>query len=215
MTLILCLRGDGCVVMAADSLTTTPSKVLSTKTVKVHQTSERSLAVACGAAQLNGQYWSAILKRFAPDTVHTTAADLRVFLDSEIANASKTHGACAGGNTFVVADLPPPATDPDIWFIDRIADRRHFLDERLESAAEGPRYIEWFGDTSDLGPALDRIGAAYLPRMPEDKAREFARNALIEAIDEAQHAGIRTIGGDFITIGSISQAGVSIETQPF
>jgi len=108
LTLIVAVEAANCFVMAADSLTTMKGKVVSCDTQKLHQVSRTHIAAGAGRALVGTRYWSQVIPSFVGQWVGPclmqAVAQFRSFLDTEIATVDpKNHGACAGGNTFLVA----------------------------------------------------------------------------------------------------------------
>lgn len=117
MTLIIAVEAANCMVMAADSLTTVRDRVVSCDTLKIHQVSVTDVAAGAGASRIQGRYWSenlpVFLDRWAGPGPAQTAPDLKRFLDAEIEQVDpKNFGACAGGNTFLIAGPTLRRVDP-------------------------------------------------------------------------------------------------------
>ncbi len=62
MTLIVCLRAQGCVVFAADSLTSFGGQVRNCNTVKVHNLWGHALVAGCGWAGTAQRTWHDVFK---------------------------------------------------------------------------------------------------------------------------------------------------------
>ena len=55
LTLIVAVEAADCIVMAANSLTTTSGRVISCDTQKLHQVSATDIAASAGASRLQGR----------------------------------------------------------------------------------------------------------------------------------------------------------------
>ncbi|GGB39812.1 hypothetical protein GCM10011380_31660 [Sphingomonas metalli] len=202
MTLIIAVEAVDCMVLAADSLTTVRDRVVSCDTVKIHQVSATDVAAGAGASRIQGRYWSEILpgflERWAGPGPAQIAPHFKRFLDAEIQQVDRRNiGACAGGNTFLIAGLDPSSGRPDIWSVERHGDVRSFLPARPASPQNPTARIWWIGDTQGLQAHVASTASRYSEGMTEDEAVAFAVQAIIDGMASARAAGIRSIGGDY------------------
>lgn len=218
VTLIVCLRAQGCVVFAADSLTSVNGRVENCETIKVHKLSDRGVAAGCGWAGRKLRKWQAVFEEFAPPVgADGTPASsgaligaLRTSLDSLVGLPARNEiGACRGGNTFLAATVDPASGDLSIDRIARRNDDREFDQPVPESPAGQSHYIEFIGDTDSLQAHIAGVKAGYAAGIPEAAAVAYATDAIKNAIPIAQNAGVQSIGGDFVRVLVLSSSGVS------
>jgi hypothetical protein len=218
VTLIIGVRAADCFVVAADSLTTGGGGGIKCDTVKVHQVTDSLIAAGAGNARVLGRYWHEILPDFLEASflapVSTAVPGLRAFLDSEISQVPRNNiGACSGGNNFLVGGASS-VVGPDVWLIERIADRRAFEQERAEPPAAPATPIWWLGDLQGLEPHMSTTTAAYAANMTESRAVAFAAKAIADGIKAARSIGLRTIGGSYVFVAVAAAAGVTFRWLP-
>lgn len=210
MTLIVCMKAKGCIVIAADSLTTHPSRgVISLTTKKIHTLGTNAATAGCGLARVNQKDWESIFRSYRQHPAGTSfsqvTADLKLFLDKQIQKVDpKNVGACIGGNTFLLAGYDQCTKGFVISEITRIGDRRLFESPTIISCTLAPSYLSWHGDTTNIAPYLASRNTVYSAAMNRDQAIDFSINSIKGAI--AIHSGrkIGTIGGTHISVCVIS-----------
>lgn len=223
MTLIVCLRAQGCIVFAADSLTTYASRHGSCRAFKLHKLSNHAAVAHCGWAGTQARNWRDVFKAFKPPvptggrpaSPGSLLGALQVALDGLVNIPRSNVRACAGSNTFLAATLDPSTGDLALECITRHDDDRKFNASVPESPAGQTNYIRFLGDTGSLQAHIATVTATYSAAMAqapagmsEAQAITFARDAIKNAIPIAKQAGIRTIGGDFVRVLTLSTTGV-------
>ncbi|WP_139234140.1 hypothetical protein [Methylobacterium pseudosasicola] len=218
MTLIVCLRAQGCVVFAADSLTNINGRVENCGTVKVHKLSDEGVVALCGWAGTKKEKWRDVFGKFNPPAPNggtpassgSLLAALQATLNGHVSIPDpKMIGACKGGNTVLAATLDPTTGDISIERIGRHNDVRKFDQPMPESPVGQSDYIEFIGDTDSLKAYIAAVRTGYAPGMPEAAAVAYATDAIRNAIPIAQNAGVQSIGGEFIRVVVLSSAGVT------
>jgi len=219
LTLIVAVEAAECFIMAADILTTTNGRVISSDTQKLHQVSTTGIAAGAGVSRMQGRHWSDIISGFLPQWggphPAQTAHQLKQFFDAEIARVDPRNiGACAGENTFLVAGPDPAGGRMDVWSIERKEDRRQFQPASLAHPNAPPARIWWLGDTQSLQGHIAATAAAYSAGMSEQQAVAFAVQAIIDGTSIARSANVATIGGDYVYSAVATQDGVIFSRHP-
>ncbi|MBL7234896.1 hypothetical protein [Komagataeibacter oboediens] len=213
MTLIVCLKARDCFVIAADSLTSRGQNTLNSATVKLHRVGPNAVVANCGLAMVGGKYWDGILSGFTPSgtgtPLATTSNDLQIFLSGVIGGVPKNNvGACAGGNTFLLAGYDSAASCMGVSKLRRIGDRRVFEERMNYLIPSSCYYVEWLGDTTSIMKYINKKTKCYHADMSQQDAVTFAVNAIRGGITASQAAGKTTIGGDVIQVAIVSDTNV-------
>lgn len=212
MTLIVCLKAQGCIVIAADSLTTSASgKVFKSTTKKIHMIESNAATVGCGLARVKGVYWGDVFKKYtkAPAGTNFTGltTHLKSFLTSIIQTVPRNNvGACAGGNTFLLAGYDPYSAGMIISEITRHNDNRIFDSfTPIVSCSLAQNYISWHGDTESVGMHIALRTMRYSDKMFTYQAMEFAIDAIRDGIKAHKKLMAKTtIGGEHISVCVVS-----------
>lgn len=209
MTLLVCLKASDCIVMAADSLTTLKGQVKSTTTIKVHRLDSHAAACGCGLARVNNEDWATIIGR-EKFTRGSEELELENALTKAVDAVDKSnHGACKGGNVFLVGVYDESTKGFIIHKLTRHNDFRYFEGPENVSPVTDANFIEYLGDTDKILSEINNFKTNYKAGMSQSDAIDFAVSTLRQGRDAALLAGVTTIGGDFIYVAVISKDGVA------
>lgn len=219
MTLIVCLKAQNCVVLAADSLTTRGGTVTSCTTAKLHQIGVEAVTAGCGLSRVIGQDWHEMLDAFpqaAAETPFTTlVCHLNAFLESMIARIPRQNfGANRGGNTFLLAAPDHSGVGMAVAQLTRTNIDYSFQAPSTASSASDDRYIDWIGDVDVVAAHRATVEAAYVPGMSEADAIRFAVAAIRDGIVASVAAGNHTIGGDIVSVAVVGVGRADIFQVP-
>jgi hypothetical protein len=219
LTLIVCLKAQDCVVLAADSLTTRGGTVTSCTTEKLHRIGVEAVTAGCGLSRVMGQDWSGMLDAFpqaAAETPFTTlASHLNAFLESMIARIPRHHiGANRGGNTFLLAAPNHSGAGMAVARLTRINIDYRFQAPSIASSTSDDRYIDWIGDVDVVAAHRAAVEAAYAPGMSEADAIDFAVAAIRDGIAASVAAGNHTIGGDLVGVAVVGAGTANLFQVP-
>lgn len=223
MTLIVCLKADNCIILAADSLTTkTRGGVVSRNTKKIHKIAMNAAVAVCGLAKVNNHNWEYHLASYkssnAPAAlISAKNQKLKNFLDSIMSKTNPSnHGACSGGNTFLLAGYDQISRGMFISEITRVGDRRFFeSDTPIVSCALATSHISWHGDTNSIATFIAMRTMNYSDKMSKNQALEFALDAIRDGIRAHSKPGIKpTIGGENIFVYVVSSKQIESINMP-
>lgn len=218
MTLILSFKVADAMVIAADSLSSVSGRTVCCTTRKIHKVGASALAGGAGKSMIMGEYWSEILPRFSPaDTrLEKVAEELRLFLDGVISKVPDNPiGGRQGGNTFILVGSEASGGHGAATFLQRIGNNRSFEPNEALCSESESSFLHWAGDTTDrIAAHMAAVERAYDPAMTKEEAIDFARNAIIGAIQADQAAGGTTIGGEFVLIGTAYGGTVELIERP-
>ena len=219
VTLIVCLKAENCIVMAADSLTSLGGKVVSCTTEKLHRVATDAVTAGCGLSRVQGAGWQAILANFPTLPLGTafaaTVSDLQAFLDEIIGQVPTSNaGACRGGNTFLLAGHNATNSGMEVAMLTRLGDRRRFEPVTTVSSVSSHNCIKWIGDKASVSTHIVSTCALYVPDMSPNAAVKFAVDAIIGGITASLAVGNHTIGGEFVSVALVLAGRVDISRHP-
>lgn len=219
LTLIICLKAQDCVVMAADSLTTRGDTTTSCTTEKLHQVGPESVTAGCGLSQVMGMDWRTLLAKFPPLPTGSAFDDvltrLHGFLDDAISRIpTNMVGANRGGNTFLLAGHHDPCSGTVVARLTRGNIDRQFQEPMIASDPSNLAYIDWIGDLTAIEAYISNRTSIYKPGMSEDDAVDFAVSAIKDGIRASVQAGNRTIGGEIISVAVVKSGHVTLFHKP-
>jgi hypothetical protein len=219
VTLIVGLKAEDCIVMAADSLTSLGGKVVSCTTEKLHLVATDAVTAGCGLSRVQGAGWRAILANFSTPPLGTafaaTVSQLQAFLDGIIGQVPTSYvGACQGGNTFLLAGHDAANSGMAVAKLTRLGDRRQFAPATTASNVSSHNFIEWIGDTTSVSTYIASKTALYVPGMPPNAAVDFAVDAIINGITASIAVGNHTIGGEFVSVALVLAGRVTFSRHP-
>lgn len=177
---------------------------------------------ACGLAKVNNHNWEYHLTSYknsnAPAAlISAKNQKLKNFLDSIMSKTDPSnHGACSGGNIFLLAGYDQISRGMFISELTRIGDRRHFeSDTPVVSCALAANHISWHGDTDSVAVFIAMRTMGYSSGMSKEQAIEFAINAIRDGIKAHSKSGIKqTIGGNHISVYVVSSNQIESISMP-
>ncbi|WP_336764003.1 hypothetical protein [Asaia sp. VD9] len=219
MTLIVCLKAEDCIVFAADSLSSRGDAIISCTTQKLHAVAQDAVIASAGCSRVLGRNWQEILADFSQLRSGTdpsiTTSELQQFLGKVIGEVPRDiHGACRGGNTFLLAGYGVASPGMVVNKLTRVSDLRYFEPVKTVSDAASDNYIEWIGDTEKVSGYTRAKNALYIPNMAKDVAVNFAIAAINEGIAASLAVGNHTIGGEFVSVALVSAGQVELSRHP-